>query len=135
VSAPNSPPEPRGASPDRRRRIGWSDVWHRAAPGANPYANLLSGLHPIVDLNTMEPLEVEDADADPPPEIMGEYASALVPGLVLRDDLQPLEITCPPSPPTRRPRTNGNRRGASSGPWRTRTSNLGIKSPLLYQLS
>jgi len=25
--------------------------------------------------------------------------------------------------------------GFSSGPWRTRTSNLGIKSPLLYQLS
>ena len=25
--------------------------------------------------------------------------------------------------------------GTSSGPWRTRTSNLGIKSPLLYQLS
>jgi hypothetical protein len=24
---------------------------------------------------------------------------------------------------------------SSSGPWRTRTSNLGIKSPLLYQLS
>jgi hypothetical protein len=23
----------------------------------------------------------------------------------------------------------------ASGPWRTRTSNLGIKSPLLYQLS
>jgi hypothetical protein len=23
----------------------------------------------------------------------------------------------------------------SNGPWRTRTSNLGIKSPLLYQLS
>jgi len=26
-------------------------------------------------------------------------------------------------------------RGFESGPWRTRTSNLGIKSPLLYQLS
>jgi predicted ester cyclase len=26
-------------------------------------------------------------------------------------------------------------RGLRSGPWRTRTSNLGIKSPLLYQLS
>jgi hypothetical protein len=25
--------------------------------------------------------------------------------------------------------------GSLYGPWRTRTSNLGIKSPLLYQLS
>ena len=30
---------------------------------------------------------------------------------------------------------NPPERGLFSGPWRTRTSNLGIKSPLLYQLS
>ncbi|PRC44759.1 tyramine oxidase, partial [Mycobacterium sp. ITM-2017-0098] len=37
----------------RDRRIGWSDSWVKAAPGANPYARLVSGLHCVVDLNAM----------------------------------------------------------------------------------
>src|SRR5690606_1430063 len=44
----------------RDRRIGWSDSWVKAAPGANPYARLLSGLHCVIDLNSMELLRVED---------------------------------------------------------------------------
>ena len=77
----------------RGRRIAWADVWHRNSPEANPYANMLSGLHPVVDLNTMELLELEDRDPGPAPKIMGEYAPGLVPGLRLRDDVKPLEIT------------------------------------------
>ena len=80
------------------RRIGWADVWHRSTPGGNPYANALAGLHPVVDLNTMELLELED---DPPahvPRVMGEYVPELVPGLQLRDDVSPLEITQPDGP-------------------------------------
>ena len=79
----------------RGRRIGWTDVWHRNSPDANPYANMLSGLHPVVDLNTMELLELEDVDPGPPPPVMGEYAPALVPGLRLRADVKPLDITQP----------------------------------------
>lgn len=45
----------------RDRRLGWSDTWLRAAPGANPYAHLISGLHCVIDLNTMELLEVENS--------------------------------------------------------------------------
>ena len=67
----------------RGRRLAWADVWHRNSPDANPYANMLAGLHPIIDLNAMELLELEDDDPGPPPEIMGEYAPALVPGLSL----------------------------------------------------
>ena len=52
----------------RGRRIGWTDVWHRNSPEANPYANMLSGLHPVVDLNTMELLELEDVRPRPGPE-------------------------------------------------------------------
>ena len=79
------------------RRIGWADVWHRSTPDGNPYANPLAGLHPIVDLNTMELLELED-DWDPltpAPAVMGEYAPQLVPGLQLRDDVKPLQISQP----------------------------------------
>ena len=82
----------------RGRRIAWADVWHRASAEANPYANVLSGLHPIVDLNTMELLELEDIDPGPPPKIMGEYAPGLVPGVEPRADVRPLEITQPQGP-------------------------------------
>jgi len=59
---------------------------------------MLSGLHPIVDLNTMELLELEDVDPGPPPKVMGEYIPRLVPGLKLRDDVKTLEITQPEGP-------------------------------------
>jgi len=77
----------------RGRRIAWADVWHRNSPESNPYANMVSGLHPIVDLNTMELVELEDVEPGPPPHIMGEYDPKLVPGLKLRDDIKPLDIT------------------------------------------
>jgi primary-amine oxidase len=77
------------------RRLGWADVWVRAEPGANPYARLVSGLKLIVDMNTMELLELDEAPAAPPAAVMGEYRPELVPGLRVRDDLRPLEITQP----------------------------------------
>src|SRR5579859_5953743 len=48
--------------PERYRglRIGWSDVWYRDSPASNPYAHHVTGLHPVVDLNRMELLEIED---------------------------------------------------------------------------
>ena len=42
------------------RRIGWCDVWYRGSEQGNPYAHHVTGLHPVVDLNTMELLELED---------------------------------------------------------------------------
>ena len=82
----------------RGRRIGWTDVWHRNSPEANPYATMVSGLHPVVDMNTMELLELEDVDPGPAPGIMGEYTPALVPGLEQRTDLRALDITQPEGP-------------------------------------
>ncbi len=76
----------------RGRRLGWCDVWVRRAPGANPYARHLGGLHPIVDLNTMELVELEESYDAALPEVMGEYVPKHVPGIELRDDVQPLEI-------------------------------------------
>jgi primary-amine oxidase len=77
------------------RRIGWADVWHRNRPGSNPYANHVAGLHPIVDLNTMELLDLGDSSVVPPAPTMGEYAPNLVPGLRLRDDVRPLHVAQP----------------------------------------
>ena len=77
------------------RRLGWADVWYRTDPSSNPYANPVSGLHLIVDLNRMELLEVEDDHSVPEPETMGEYVPGLVPGLRLREDIKPLEIVQP----------------------------------------
>jgi primary-amine oxidase len=81
----------------RGLRLGWADVWHRGREGGNPYAHHVSGLHPIVDLNRMELLELEDnfasGEAADPPEVMGEYAPKLIP-MPLRD-VKPLHISQP----------------------------------------
>ena len=92
----------------RDRRIGWSDSWVKAAPGANPYARMLSGLHCVVDLNTMELLRVEDvgpfaAGGDvTAPEVMGEYVPRHIPERLRaasrREPLKPLHISQPDGP-------------------------------------
>ena len=77
------------------RRVGWADVWYRREEGANPYANPVTGLHFVVDLNRMELLEVEDDHSVEEPATMGEYVPRLVPGQRLREDVKPLEIAQP----------------------------------------
>src|SRR5689334_6923304 len=78
------------------RRIGWSDVWYRGSELGSPYAHHVTGLHPVVDLNTMSLLELEDTyaeDAAEDPEVMGEYLPSLLP-MRLRE-VTPLHITQP----------------------------------------
>jgi primary-amine oxidase len=77
------------------RRVGWCDVWFRESEGSSPYANPIAGLHPIVDLNAMELLELEDTGVVERAPTMGEYIPRLVPDLTLRDDLKPLEVGQP----------------------------------------
>jgi primary-amine oxidase len=82
--------------PERYRglRIGWSDVWYRGSPDANPYAHHVTGLHPVVDLNRMALLEIEDVPVDgEQPEVRGEYTPALI-GRPLRE-VAPLEVSQP----------------------------------------
>jgi primary-amine oxidase len=89
--------------PERYRglRIGWSDVWVRGSTDSNPYAHHVTGLHPVVDLNRMTLLELEDsldtagARADPP-QVMGEYLPSLIP-MPLRE-VKPLHISQPDGP-------------------------------------
>ena len=79
----------------RGRRVGWTDVWVRKAPGANPYAGPVPGLCLLVDLDRAELLEIEHHGDVQPATTMGEYVPALVPGLTLREDRRPLEISQP----------------------------------------
>src|SRR4029078_6416620 len=60
-----------------------------------PYANPVTGLHFVVDLNRMELLEIEDTHRVDEPPTMGEYVPHLVPDLRLREDIRPLEVTQP----------------------------------------
>ncbi len=76
------------------RRIGWCDVWYRGSELGNPYAHHLSGLHPVVDLNAMELLELEDSyTGGSYPEVQGEYLPGLLP--VRLREVAPLRVTQP----------------------------------------
>jgi len=77
----------------RGLRIGWADVWRRGSADANPYAHSVTGLHPIVDLNRMELIDLEDDLDTPAPEVMGEYLPALIP-MPLRE-VKPLQVSQP----------------------------------------
>jgi primary-amine oxidase len=79
----------------RGGRVGWADVWYRSQEGSSPYANPVTGLHFVVDLNRMELLEIEDIHQVDEPSTMGEYVPHLVPGQQQRTDLKPLEVVQP----------------------------------------
>jgi primary-amine oxidase len=85
--------------PERYRglRLGWSDVWYRGSEQGNPYAHHVSGLHPVVDLNHMALLEIDDSLTDAgsadQPEVMGEYLPELIP-MPLRE-VKPLHVSQP----------------------------------------
>jgi len=79
------------------RRIGWADVWYRSDHDSNPYAHHVTGLHPVVDLNTMELLELENTrEAEGPdglPATDGEYLPRLL-DRPLRE-VKPLRVSQP----------------------------------------
>src|SRR6202167_4319777 len=84
--------------PERYRglRIGWCDVWHRDSEQSNPYAHHVTGLHPVVDLNAMALLELEDSLAESDETdagVMGEYLPRLIP-MPLRE-VKPLQVSQP----------------------------------------
>ena len=78
----------------RDRRLGWCDLWLRATPEGNPYAHPVSGLKFIVDMNTLELLEIEDHHDHGLPEVDAEYVPGPWTG-EQRSDLMPLHITQP----------------------------------------
>ena len=67
----------------------------RAAPGANPYAHPVAGLKLVVDMNTMELLEIQDGPDPGLPPVMGEYTPAHIPGYTARTSRRPLDVVQP----------------------------------------
>ncbi|WP_329000462.1 primary-amine oxidase [Kribbella sp. NBC_00709] len=78
----------------RDRRLGWCDIWYRETPESNAYAHPVSGLKVVVDMNTLELLELENDHDHGQPDVNAEYAPGPWTG-TLRTDLKPLEITQP----------------------------------------
>jgi primary-amine oxidase len=74
----------------RGRRIAWGSVWHRTDDDDNAYARPVQGVVPIIDLHTMEVLEVEDHGLVP----MSEEAGPLADGSwgEARPGLRPLDV-------------------------------------------
>ena len=78
------------------RRLVWTPCWVKSDPADNHYAHPIRGLHAVVDLQTMEIVQLEDHGVTPLPPQAGNYAEADVGGY--RDDLRPLEVVQPEGP-------------------------------------
>jgi primary-amine oxidase len=78
----------------RDRRLGWCDIWYRATPDGNPYAHPVSGLKVVVDMNTLDLLEIENDHDHGQPEVDAEYVPGAWTG-AQRTDLRPLHVSQP----------------------------------------
>ncbi len=85
-----------GEEEEATRRLARPLCFLRADPTDNGYVRPIEGLRPVVDLNTMEVIRVEEYGrwALPPGE--ANYAADRV--ARFRDDIKPLEITQPEGP-------------------------------------
>ncbi len=85
-----------GSEEDRSLRLARPLCFLRSAPGANGYAHPLEGIRPVVDLNRMEVIRVEEHGTWPLPTAPAEYATDRVTSF--RTDIKPLVITQPEGP-------------------------------------
>ena len=77
------------------RRLAWGTVWHRESIDDNGYARPVAGLVPIMDLETLEVLSIEDHGVIPMASEGGNYrTNTWGPDRALA----PLEITQPEGP-------------------------------------
>ena len=78
---------------ERGKRLSQALCWVRSSSTDNGYARPIEGVIPVVDLNTMEVIRVEDYGVVPLPPESGNYAAEFIDEF--RQDLKPLEITQP----------------------------------------
>lgn len=77
------------------RRLSWGTVWHRESEDDNGYARPVAGLVPIIDMETLEVLEIEDHGVVAMASEHGNYRS----GSWGPDrEVAPLEIIQPDGP-------------------------------------
>lgn len=87
----------KGVMPEqwRDRRLGWCDLWLRESPHGNPYAHPINGLKLVVDMNSLELLEIERREGLDFQPVDGEYLPGLRPQMKQREDLEDLQIVQP----------------------------------------
>ncbi|VTS07191.1 primary-amine oxidase [Tuwongella immobilis] len=85
-----------GNPEEANRRLARPLCFLREDPTDNGYAKPIEGLRPVVDLNTMEVIRVEEYGHWPLPPESGNYFADRVPNQ--RTDIRPLEITQPEGP-------------------------------------
>lgn len=85
-----------GSEEDRTRRLARPLCFLRSDATDNGYARPIEGIRPVVDLNEMRVLRVEEYGVWPLPPQAGNYAADRVGPL--RGDIQPLSITQPEGP-------------------------------------
>ena len=85
-----------GSEEDRTRRLARPLCFLRRDPTDNGYARPLEGIRPVVDLNTMQVIRVDEHGRWPLPPGECNYAADRVPDQ--RRDIKPLEITQPEGP-------------------------------------
>ena len=82
-----------GSEEERTRRLARPLCFLRTDPTDNGYAKPIEGLRPVVDLNQMKVIRVEEYGRWPLPPQQGNYAADRV--TKTREDIKPLEITQP----------------------------------------
>lgn len=85
-----------GFADEDGHRLSRCICYLRATQDGNFYSRPIDGIIPVVDLNAMKVLRIEDLGVVPVPPDPGEYAARFQPSL--RNDVQPLSITQPNGP-------------------------------------
>ncbi|MBE9077553.1 primary-amine oxidase [Romeria aff. gracilis LEGE 07310] len=85
-----------GFEDEKGVRLSRALCWVRANPTDNGYARPIEGVVPVVDLNKMEVIRVEDHGVVPLPPEDGNYSPEFVSNY--RQDIKPLEIVQPEGP-------------------------------------
>ena len=80
-----------GSEEDRSLRLARPLCFLRSEPGENGYAHPIEGVRPIVNLNTMEVIRVEEYGTWPLPAQPADYAASRLKSF--RSDIKPLTIT------------------------------------------
>lgn len=85
-----------GSEEDRTMRLARPLCFLRSDPTDNGYVRPIEGLRPVVDLNTMRVIRIEEHGEWPIPPQPGNYAADRVDGF--RKDIKPIDITQPEGP-------------------------------------
>jgi primary-amine oxidase len=85
-----------GSEEDSTRRLARPLCFVRSDPTDNGYARPIEGIRPVVDLNLMQVIRIEEYGVWPLPPQPGNYSAARVSGQ--RNDIKPLAISQPNGP-------------------------------------